>query len=293
MKRFKILMMALLATSCIFSFTSCEKDGVYNPDKKISAIYMVDDNGKKELFQTWTWDKKLLTSITTSISNVSQTMNLSYNKSKQLTCIQLDNNNRSDIEYDGKQLTQMIVYTDGEASAVYRFTHNSDKKISGYTVEANDSDFGMRSANLVNTAFLFIAPEIAEAETQHFVAAATSEAKSAQKYEVTLTYTDDNVTEMVIKKADGTETRTYTYNESKLNPFYKFLAYSENDTYSFSKNCPTHCDIKYTNSDRTKEIKYNYTFDGKYPIQDNRDHVTHLLGTSFTTHERYVYEYSK
>jgi hypothetical protein len=77
MKRVYLLTATIaIASSVMFSFTSCKKDGVYKPKEKISQIFSQQSyySGVPEIDQlfptegkileeTWTWDGKLLSSI--------------------------------------------------------------------------------------------------------------------------------------------------------------------------------------------------------------------------------------
>ena len=53
--------LTILAIACVaFIFAGCQKDGVYNPSKKISKIYYTSTSGNKSLQEIWTWNGKLL-----------------------------------------------------------------------------------------------------------------------------------------------------------------------------------------------------------------------------------------
>lgn len=55
----------VVVISSFLLMTSCYKEGVYQPKKKISKIYeeFPEDSGDKRLIQTWEWDGDLLKSI--------------------------------------------------------------------------------------------------------------------------------------------------------------------------------------------------------------------------------------
>jgi len=55
MKKYLFLILALSIL-----FIGCEKEGVYNPNKKIKRIYEESLSGSspKRLSQEWTWEKK-------------------------------------------------------------------------------------------------------------------------------------------------------------------------------------------------------------------------------------------
>ena len=61
MKKYLFLILALSIL-----FIGCEKEGVYNPNKKIKRIYEESLSGSspKRLSQEWTWEKKQLKRLT-------------------------------------------------------------------------------------------------------------------------------------------------------------------------------------------------------------------------------------
>lgn len=50
----KHIFLAFCAVTMLLLATSCEREGVYSPKKRISKIYVDDGSGRK-LDQTWTW----------------------------------------------------------------------------------------------------------------------------------------------------------------------------------------------------------------------------------------------
>ena len=52
MKNIRSIFIALVACMVAFAFTSCQKDGVYKPKKKISKIYTSKDGGDRILQET-------------------------------------------------------------------------------------------------------------------------------------------------------------------------------------------------------------------------------------------------
>ncbi|NLJ83243.1 MAG: hypothetical protein GX330_08985, partial [Bacteroidales bacterium] len=81
--------------------TSCNKEGVYKPSKKISKIYEEED-GEKVLSQTWTWDGNKLQMI-------------SYGK---------DGDEYEVFEYNKGQIAKTIEYRAGAERGYTEFTYN-------------------------------------------------------------------------------------------------------------------------------------------------------------------------
>ena len=55
--------MLFLVLVFMLSFTSCQKDGVYTPKKKISEIYYKYSSGNKTLEERWHWNGNLLEKV--------------------------------------------------------------------------------------------------------------------------------------------------------------------------------------------------------------------------------------
>jgi YD repeat-containing protein len=93
----------------VVSFSACKKDGVYNPSKKIAAIYrtMEDEpsskGASKELIATYVWDGNLLSQIIYNDDDPS-TYTYTYNNKKQLIAVDMDSEGSIRVEYDGKNV---------------------------------------------------------------------------------------------------------------------------------------------------------------------------------------------
>ena len=93
----------------VVSFSACKKDGVYNPSKKIAAIYrtMEDEpsskGASKELIATYVWDGNLLSQIIYNGDDPS-TYTYTYNNKKQLTAVDMASEGSIRVEYDGKNV---------------------------------------------------------------------------------------------------------------------------------------------------------------------------------------------
>ena len=92
------LLLALFALA--LSFTSCDKEGVYNPNKKISKSYLDTSEGK-QLTSTWNWDGKLLRTIDYHdliSGEIAYTNIFSYNDKDQIVSISDITNNEIEIK---------------------------------------------------------------------------------------------------------------------------------------------------------------------------------------------------
>jgi hypothetical protein len=130
MKKYFVLASALVVVALIN--TSCDKEGVYNPKEKISKVYV--DNGDeagKELYQTWTWDDKLLSKIDNSMMETKDV--LEYNKNNQLVKVtsyeESVETGYTTLTYDKSNLTSMDIYTDGKKSVSIAVEHDGKKSL--------------------------------------------------------------------------------------------------------------------------------------------------------------------
>ena len=93
----------------VVSFSACKKDGVYNPSKKIAAIYrtMEDEpsskGASKELIATYVWDGNLLSQIIYN-GDDPYTYTYTYNNKKQLIAVDMASEGSVRVEYDGKNV---------------------------------------------------------------------------------------------------------------------------------------------------------------------------------------------
>ena len=92
----------ILALAISLSFTSCNKEGVYNPKKKITAIYYQYPGTAKMLQEQWTWDGNLLSKIQYYYGGTYSHSNI--------------------YKYDGKRLIEVNV--DGD---IIKFTYDGSK----------------------------------------------------------------------------------------------------------------------------------------------------------------------
>ena len=117
LRNISILMATLVL---VVSFSACKKEGVYNPSKKIAAIYRTMEEepvykaASKELIATYVWDGKLLSQIIEYYADSYTTYTYKYNKQKQLIEVDMESEGLVRIEYDGKNVDEVSLSIDGE-----------------------------------------------------------------------------------------------------------------------------------------------------------------------------------
>ena len=265
-------LISLTATLMVLTIfvTSCQKDGVYNPKKKIEKIYGVYE-GVKELEETWTWDKNLLTKV-------------AYREGYEYDV----------FEYDGKQLSKVTSYDEGVAYGYYVFTYEKSKlvkieefdegklfmtisvehdgkKIVKMTLKFVEDDYKNIKSVRNNKTFTTIMRNFLPQPIIDKII--ESSMRKANDYEsiVEFVYEGDNVSKITMKENDDYSiSMTYTYDD-KLNPFYNNLYISgESDAVgAFSKNNPLTSMVTeiYRGEKFESNITYSYVYDGKFPTE--------------------------
>jgi hypothetical protein len=275
-----------LSLSLFFGFTSCKKDGVYNPKKKISKIFK-QSGGSKILAETWTWDKNRVSKI--------EYTNGSYQKfeyeKKQMSKILSSSGDYAKLVYDGSKINKIESYVNNTLSSSYKFEHKGNKisKVTVeryYTIGTNNAKLATNETNILR----FILPE----EISEDIAAFNLEKKNRKAtgtYTVTykITWKGDNIEEMVLESlADDkiyTETYKFTYDKKK-NPTCGLLTYSGIDPVGHSKNNVTKTAA--TNSNNIFwDYEFSYTYDRNYPKEVTR---VYRSGSRTTTDVTF-YEY--
>ena len=292
MKKIRTFAVALMACALVFAFSSCEKEGVFKPKERISKIFVKDNNGNPQLSQTWVWEKGLLSSISTVGGG---TIHFNYD-GKVLSSITAGDDVIS-FTYDGKKLEKMTYKEDGETEAEYEFTHDGKRIV---TIKATmDNAFALSAdASLLQSAFNFIAPQLAESQVSQLAVAAKSQGKGIYTYTDQLTYDGMNV--VSVKRHDSDDhnyTWDYTYT-SYANPFYHLLAGGSDIVgFGLSKNATSgyhYADDYITSRVIDMEITYP-SVDGKYPLQETRtEKTTHTVGgltNIYTDTDDIMYEY--
>lgn len=112
MKSLRNISIVIATLALVLSFSACKKDGVYNPSKKIAAIYrtMEDEpsskGASKELIATYVWDGKLLSQIIYN-GDEPYTYTYTYNNKKQLVAVDMASEGSIRVEYDGNKVEEV------------------------------------------------------------------------------------------------------------------------------------------------------------------------------------------
>lgn len=271
MNKFKPIVL-LLGVFVLASMTSCTKEGVYTPKKKIQRVYYSSTYTDKYLRQTWDWDDNLLEAINHYSSNgsLSWTENFSYDGKRLIRVDDYLNSEYTTYDYDGKNLKSANYYYKNalEATATYNYSNGKLDKIV-LTEYDGAKSIGERNLQL---SYLPFTNEFAEVITK--ISAKVAEYNSSKSiYVVNLqfTWSGDNVSKIVATSEGRIETVTLQY-DSKNNPFKSFLnLYTielddvEDGELFMSKNNIT--SMIFSIDGENDVVNFTYQYDGNdYPI---------------------------
>lgn len=303
--------MIALATLVAFAFSSCKKDGVFQPKQKIATISesrvtrtvsgttTIIDTIRPYVTEEWIWEGKNLSSITlrdkkgkeegkisfkyddknriSDISSAHETAVYTYNKDKRLDNIKL---------YDGKELED-----------VFHFVYDG-KVLTGIV----DTMFnaGLIKSNLVSRIFPNMIAE------QFSVPQNMTRGNEIFVTNLTFEWDGKNIAQINSVKETPTCKSTTTYNyeyDAKLNPQYgmsAMCAMSADESFLSKNNViKVACHDK-TNgkngmsildSESNTEIQYNYEYDGKVPASVSYTTIFTIGGTTTTTEYTTYYKY--
>lgn len=273
MKKVNVFSIAIIVTLLsVFVFTSCQKEGVYNPKEKISRIFYENSysNGK-QLFQTWTWNDNLLSKITNSSGDFEDFI---YN-GKKLKTIRSNYGYRYEFIYNGNQLRKIEVYNEeNKLCEIYTYSHNG-KKIS--KIDATYYEYDDKKNETLNLIFgNIISQTITKCQNKNKTKSTTS------SYSCVFEWDGNNVKKATYEESYNghlyTNTTEYEY-DKKLNPYWN----STWDLYWGDMPQSKNNVIKSKNSDSDGEYwtyDYSYEYDGQYPIaqkyyEDNLYSITY------------------
>ena len=264
------------------SLISCEKGGVFSPDKKINRIYTsekhelqsfdgntwttIQETSKpKMLREQWNWEEDLLKSIEYHTLGYDNYYNVYYEDTyteyyeydgNRLIAINWGGDTHYSISYDHGKISTIQLFWNSdsdEPSETYEFTHKNGK-IS--EIKFYEGSYETRPAYTMN-AFRFFIPG---ATMESFVKVmdkvrSTMDAKNTDPSIIQFEWEGDNVKKMTYINSGHTDVIEYTY-DNKLNPFYGLFNMEEFGNKPFlSKNNIT--------SDGSCE--FTYTYKGRFP----------------------------
>lgn len=247
------LFAATVALLCCFS--SCTKEGVYSPKKKISAVYYsasekvsylspetqewiteVDYSITKRLQEKWNWDGKTLQSIVyyepmydenDNVTTVPvDTVKFKYD-GNQLTEITGDGNSRYEFVYDGRKLKEINMYSRGRLANTMIVTHDGNKITKLIFPNANGYDKkSPKEMRCDLTLFRLLVTDMDVADNIFKSLSKASKSKGANEETVLeFKYDGNNVSEYTISISGVMAIKSMYEYDNKNNPYCDFFGY--------------------------------------------------------------------
>lgn len=288
--------LTILAIVCVaFIFAGCQKDGVYNPSKKISKVYYTSTNGKKSLDQIWNWNEKLLDKIDFYYNGaVEETYRFYYDNNRLTRMDRYAYGNILSIEYkyDGSHLSEADVFHSGSLNYIYKFSYKSGKLES---MTCTSTSKGVKEETKIHPLYFVFGPEISQCiEKSEKTLAKKHNGKSISTETYKFTWKNGEVSQCVLcyQEEDYSEyTYKYTYDKKK-NPFSGALInlYPEENMLFDGSLCKHNITkIDFTSMEGESEIiKFDYSYKDNYPISKRE---TVIEGGETETGGLYEYEY--
>lgn len=277
MNKFKTFTV-LLGVLLMASMTSCKKDGVYTPSKKIQKVYKSSTYLPKHLTQVWNWNDDLLNSIEhyTIIGIVSGTEKFTYNDKRLVRIDDHDGAEYTIYSYEGNRLKSVDYYYHDILRATAAYEH-SGGKVSKATLTYYHG-FKKNGDSHLMSSFLPFADEIAEV-TDKCLAKVVDNEKKVRVVDIQFTWDGNNVSKMVATVDDETTIVTMQY-DTKNNPqrgfmslFYWELDEVENGDMYYSKNNVSSMHFIYSDDD-IEEMTFIYQYDNdNFPTMRTRQYA--------------------
>ena len=288
--------LTILAIACVaFVFTGCQKDGVYNPSKKISKIYYTSTSGNKSLDQIWTWNEKLLDKIDFYYDGtVEETYRFNYDKNRLTRMDRYAYGNVHSIEYkyDGSHLSEANVFYSGSLNYTYKFSYKSGKLES---MTCTSTSKGVKEETKIHPLYFVFGPEISQCiEKSEKALAKKYNGKSIDVETYKFTWKNGEVSQCVISyQGDGYSEITYKYTyDKKKNPFSGALInlYPEDNIGSLCKHNITKIDLTIMSDGESynQVVNIDYSYKDNYPISKRE---TSIYNGEVDTGGLYEYEY--
>ena len=286
MKKTQLVKISILLLIGVFCLSSCQKDGVFNPKKKISKIYVQEEGeDEKVLSESWTWNKDKLVRIDMDYGNSIQ---FEYD-GKQLSKIVLDPHNYTKCIYQGNKLDKMETYSTYFSSTVLvsvnTFKYSRDK-ISRIIVEDYNIDINPTEVKTINPLRFVLPQQLSEKVMEHLQMRKDGK-KGTSTYNISLIWKGDNLEKMItyVETEGGImeNVQTYTY-DNKNSPLYGLLypiPVSSKNNVIKETYTPYQSDLE------GAEFAYSYTYEDNYPKE--RKATINTDGVPYTLIQFYEY----
>ena len=256
-----ILMFAALAL--VFAFTSCQKEGKFSPNKKISKIYVQTGSSERVIQQAWNWNKNQLESIDHYGMDgiIDYTETFTYSKGRIVRIDDDTNNAYVEYSYKNGKLDRAVYYEHGVVMQDVVYTYKNDKLASSYITY--DPAYKDAKSKLDPMRYV-LGEDIANIRYHALKNHNTKDAATATE---TYEWEGDN---LVLYKCDDVMQYEVAMSYDKKNsPYYHLLVlWGGNFAYLSKNNAVNRTWTYYSDGQLFDQYNfdYNYTYDGNYPV---------------------------
>lgn len=259
MKRLSILVLAIVTIAFVAS--SCQKEGQFNPSKKITSavVEKLNNDGNMGISQkiNYKWEKNLLVEEVVDNGSV-VTSHFTYDSKKRISEINTSDNIRLVYSYNGNKIATIEESINGKLNKTYVFKHDDFGYISSIDVTVPEYKSTEVYANSSVNPLFFMPTEIA-----------TDIQTTMLKYKMTdmfYAFVYDNNNNIEQMQINGIIFK-YKY-DNKRNPLYGFYDILSMDfDWIFAKHNVIERIVTYqSDPDFKQTVKYEYTYSGNYPL---------------------------
>lgn len=268
----------VIAFVALFAFasTSCHKDGVFNPKKKISRVFYQDNGGSKNLAATYVWNKNKLDKIDYGDGDIAY---YTYDGKK---VSKISNGARVvNFTYDGAKLSKVEISYEGQLEESIAVTHDGNKitklVMTGYYSDYKDAKDIVRTGLSLNG---ILPATTCDNLVEKQIQAKESGRKGTYTYTLEFKYDGWNIIEE--RWVEDNDVYAYTYDKGN-NPFFGLFGGEDYVQYLESKNNIEK--VSNTYDGEYSESFFQYSYDGKWPTEKRRIYSDNTLGYT------YFYEY--
>jgi hypothetical protein len=247
-------LLIFLTMMLVIGFSSCQKEGIYHPNQKISTI--VEENS----FTQWTWDGNLLTEIANA--NRMSFLTMEYDR-KRLSHLIESNGTVYSYNYEGSKLKKVDVTDNGVLIATFKFEHNKNK-VSKITMEYFDSKMILSNNPLTTTSLRFMLSSSGIESMMKLLKEAPVAKGGSNITTVEYEWDNHNIKKEVIKYSINGNVSKEEFNykyDNKNNPYYYSFLQGLGESVAFSKNNIT--EIENLNGDQIFTTKISYIYNKK------------------------------
>lgn len=299
---------AILLTGC------SKKEGEYNPSRKLTKVYeenfisynvmgiITNDTTERYLSEQWTWNGDKLNNIKTYKVNgeIEDNIDFTYDGKRITRATRAEENYYEDYIYNGKKLTEINSYKDGEICYKWAVTHDGKKIVrlerTSYTTDTVNSK-GIMGLALIPIVMPGLSLDMmTQLKKLDKPACGTKGGESAVDLIISFTWSGDNVSVVNFNFFENGnacyEYSSYDNCNAPNNGLTPILT-SMNASSCCSKNNPTQFKTTITSPNINKEDDgtYEYQYEDKWPIKRNHTYTFSSTTNSGTAITNIYYEY--